>query len=80
MAHSRKPSITATTADEIKQKSGNSETIAYWNMNVPEDQWTNECPEPLQDVDDFDREQLGTADSEYHVMSWNEVVDIIREL
>lgn len=50
----------------------------YWNANVPLSEETDECPSFLRDVDDWDKQQLGTRDVDYDVMSWEEVSDIVR--
>lgn len=56
------------------------DTIPFWNTNLPRAQWTSKCPEYLVGVDAFDREHLGRKDSEYQLMSWQEVSDIVRKL
>lgn len=54
--------------------------ILYWNVNVPEEQWTDTPSEALANVDESTREQLGTKDEDYPIMSWEDVQNVIREL
>lgn len=70
--------MTATNFEE-RVEAAEGET-AYWNANIPHDQWTLECPEYLAGVDAFDREQLGRKDSDYQLMSWQEVSSIVSML
>ena len=51
--------------------------IAYWNVNVPEQEWADECPSYLQDVEAWDRAQLAVRDVDYRLMSWEEVRSIV---
>lgn len=55
-----------------------SAATAYWNTNVDPSQHTTECPIFLQNKNAKDTTILGTPDSEYHILSWPEVQDIIR--
>ncbi|KAF5528947.1 hypothetical protein FMEXI_14452 [Fusarium mexicanum] len=57
---------------------GSTETVPFWNMNIPEDQRTEECPDFLQGVHKKDQGILSTPDQEYHIFSWAEVRDIIQ--
>ena len=54
--------------------------IPFWNMNIPRQKWTQECPEYLKSVDSSDREQLGRNDAEYKLMSWQEASSIVSKL
>jgi hypothetical protein len=49
----------------------------YWNVNVPEKDQTQECPLPLANVNAADRKQLAIPDAQFHVMSWQDVKDVI---
>lgn len=53
--------------------------VPYWNVNVPREEWTEECPDYLADVDQNDRKHLSVWDEDYHVQSWAEVQDVIRK-
>ena len=53
------------------------ETMAYWNVNMPSNEWTTECPDFLTDVDDHDRTHLATKDQDYSLMSWQDVQNIV---
>ncbi|KAF5631307.1 hypothetical protein F25303_9712 [Fusarium sp. NRRL 25303] len=57
---------------------GSTETVPFWNMNIPEDQRTEECPDFLQGLHKKDQGILSTPDQEYHIFSWAEVRDIIQ--
>ena len=54
------------------------QSIPYWNMNIPKEQWTPECPTFLQNLPESDCNVLGTKDDAYHRMTWEEVREVIR--
>ncbi|MCJ1434519.1 hypothetical protein MMC27_003888 [Xylographa pallens] len=54
------------------------ESLPYWLVNIPRDQWPKECPEFLIDANTKDRGILSTPDSEYSRQTWEEVQQIIR--
>ncbi|MCJ1380595.1 hypothetical protein MMC17_003703 [Xylographa soralifera] len=54
------------------------ESLPYWLVNVPRDQWPTECPEFLANANTKDRGILSTPDSEYSRQTWKEVQQIIR--
>lgn len=54
------------------------EELSFWLVNVPRDQWPTECPDFLRDVGEKDRMIIGTLDSDYKRLSWQEVQEIIR--
>jgi len=58
-------------------KESNGESLPYWQVNVPPDQRTLTCPEFLQHMSERDIQILNTPDSEYHILTWLEVCDII---
>lgn len=53
--------------------------LDYWNVNVPESEWTRNCPEWLLTVDGRDREILETNDADYKRQSWARVQEIVSE-
>ena len=53
------------------------ETLPYWLVNVPKDEWPASCPDFLVDVDVKDKKMIGTPDAEYHRQTWPEVQQII---
>jgi len=53
--------------------------IPFWNVNIPQDQWTLECPFYLAACDESDRRQLSIPDAEYPRMSWEDVKDVISK-
>jgi hypothetical protein len=56
------------------------EELSFWLVNVPRDQWPTECPDFLRDVGEKDRMIIGTLDSDYKRLSWQEVQEIISIL
>ena len=54
--------------------------LPYWQMNVPPDQRTEQCPRFLLDVSDKDRVILSTRDEDYRRSSWEQVKGIISLL
>ncbi|OCK87353.1 uncharacterized protein K441DRAFT_623160 [Cenococcum geophilum 1.58] len=54
------------------------EELPFWLVNVPRDQWPAECPDFLRDVGEKDRMIIGTPDSDYKQLSWQEAQEIIR--
>lgn len=56
-----------------------STTLPWWQVNVPEDLRTEECPDFLRECGEKDRRIIGTPDSEYRPYGWEEVKDIVSE-
>ncbi|KAI9717894.1 MAG: hypothetical protein M1812_004421 [Candelaria pacifica] len=56
-----------------------SEDLPFWLVNVPEDQWPAKCPEFLVNANAKDQRILSTLDRDYHVMTWLEVKELIRQ-
>ncbi|MCJ1476286.1 hypothetical protein MMC13_004952 [Lambiella insularis] len=54
------------------------ETLPYWLVNVPRDQWPPSCPDFLLNANAKDRGILSTSDADYHRQTWPEVQQIIR--
>jgi hypothetical protein len=57
----------------------NEPTLPYWQINVPADRRTPECPEFLRNLKAKDLAIISTPDSEYHVLAWSEVKQIIAD-
>ncbi|RSL66741.1 hypothetical protein CEP54_003571 [Fusarium duplospermum] len=57
---------------------GSAETLQYWNYNIPEDERTDQCPDFLQNLSAKDVGILSTLDSDFHVLSWDEVRKIVQ--
>lgn len=55
------------------------DAVPFWNTNIPPEEWTEECPDYLSGVDAFDQKQLRVKDSDYRLMPWSEVTDLVRE-
>lgn len=58
---------------------GSLNAIPYWQVNVPEHERTEDCPDFLCNLSPKDVGIIGTPDSEYHVATWEEVRQIIRD-
>ncbi|KAI0117355.1 hypothetical protein F4814DRAFT_448357 [Daldinia grandis] len=58
---------------------GSVGSLPYWQVNVPEDERTEECPEFLRSLSVKDSSIIGTPDSEYTVSTWPEVQNIVAE-
>jgi hypothetical protein len=58
--------------------SSNQETLPYWQVNVPTDQRSTECPDFLKDANEKDQTILATPDSEFRRLSWPEVQKLIQ--
>ena len=56
-----------------------STDLPYWLVNVPEDQRSSTCPDFLVNASAKDQRILSTPDRHYHVLTWAEVQDIVRE-
>ncbi len=54
-------------------------TLPYWQVNVPEDARTEECPEFLRNLSIKDIGVIGTPDSEYRAATWQEVQELVRD-
>jgi hypothetical protein len=53
------------------------EKIAWWNCNLHEDQWTIECPPSLRNASEKDKGIIGSPDSNFRPMGWEEVKHLI---
>ncbi len=55
--------------------------IPFWNVNVPSDQQTDECPDFLRYAfeNEPDRITLATPDAEYSRLSWPDVKELIND-
>ena len=53
--------------------------VAYWNVNVPESEWTEECPDFLANLNTKDLGIISTPDNEYHIETWPEVVQKCKD-
>lgn len=50
---------------------------AYWNVNIAPEHHTATCPPFLLDLEESDKIQLGIKDSDYALMTWEEVESIV---
>lgn len=52
-------------------------SLPYWNINVPDDERTEECPEFLRGLSAKDIGVLSTPDDECRLLSWSDVQKIV---
>ncbi|PYH92472.1 hypothetical protein BO71DRAFT_25515 [Aspergillus ellipticus CBS 707.79] len=55
-----------------------SESLPYWQVNVPQSQWTTDCPSYLRDLSAKNVEILSTPDEKYQTQGWELAKDIVR--
>ncbi|KAI3326640.1 hypothetical protein HD806DRAFT_532276 [Xylariaceae sp. AK1471] len=53
--------------------------LPYWQVNVPPDKRTEQCPDFLLDLSDKDLRVLSTRDEDYQRISWEQVGQIITQ-
>ncbi|KAI0842863.1 hypothetical protein F5Y06DRAFT_256278 [Hypoxylon sp. FL0890] len=58
---------------------GSVENLPYWQVNVPGNERTEECPEFLRSLSVKDISIISTPDSEYKIATWPEVQNIVAE-
>jgi hypothetical protein len=58
---------------------GSIRGLPYWQMNVPENERTEECPEFLRHLSPKDVNIIGTPDVKYNIMTWPEVQKVISD-
>jgi hypothetical protein len=66
------------TVAEAMERDVDLSALPYWQVNVPIQERTAECPEFLASVSAKDRGILSTPDSEYRADTWDEVCEKIR--
>ncbi|KAF2198413.1 hypothetical protein GQ43DRAFT_443375 [Delitschia confertaspora ATCC 74209] len=54
------------------------EPLPFWLVNVPRNEWPPKCPEFLLECGEKDRRIIGSPDSEYKRLSWDEVKQLIQ--
>lgn len=53
------------------------ESLPFWKVNVPREQWAAERPDFLKDISEKDQRIIGTPDAEYSLLSWPEVRELV---
>ncbi|KAF4552826.1 Hypothetical protein D9617_9g026170 [Elsinoe fawcettii] len=53
--------------------------VPYWRVNVPEKDWPETCPDFLTNITDKQKRILATNDANYHILSWDEVKDVVKK-
>ncbi|KAH7163062.1 hypothetical protein B0J13DRAFT_615665 [Dactylonectria estremocensis] len=56
---------------------GSQIDLPYWQVNVPEPERLIDCPSFLLNLSDKDRDILSTPDSDYHILTWQQVCEIV---
>ena len=57
----------------------NEKPLPYWNVNVPEAQQTETCPDFLQNLPGKDQKILGTLDADYQICTWAVVREVVAD-
>lgn len=55
------------------------DNLPFWLVNVPESQWTAECPRFLRDQPPKNIQCLATPDAHYTRQNWELVQEIVSE-
>ncbi|RYP31878.1 hypothetical protein DL767_005522 [Monosporascus sp. MG133] len=58
---------------------GSLDTVPYWQVNIPDEERTDECPEFLRNLSVKDIGIISTPDSEYRASTWEEVQKLVRD-
>lgn len=70
------PHCTGTEA--AKNDMGSLGIAPFWHVNVPEHERTPECPGYLRGLNPKDLRGISTPDSDYKILTWAEVSDIVN--
>ncbi|RMD42223.1 hypothetical protein DV735_g2862, partial [Chaetothyriales sp. CBS 134920] len=79
------PTLTRSGRREVEKTTGVSAmppqavdlAEKYWNVNVPEDQWTETCPDFLLGISENNQAVLSTRDEDYQPRAWTAVRHLI---
>jgi hypothetical protein len=52
--------------------------LPFWLVNVPRDSWPSTCPDFLSACSEKDKEIIGTPDSQYTLLTWEQVKEVVR--
>ncbi|KAJ5933449.1 hypothetical protein N7454_005778 [Penicillium verhagenii] len=69
---------TSSVAQFLLDNGLDHDKLPYWLMNVPQSQWTAECPSFLQNQSPKNIQCLSMSDSHYQRQKWELVQEIIR--
>ncbi|RYP81974.1 hypothetical protein DL770_005735 [Monosporascus sp. CRB-9-2] len=58
---------------------GSLDTVPYWQVNIPHEERTDECPEFLRNLSVKDIGIISTPDSEYRASTWEEVQQLVQD-
>ncbi|RYP24762.1 hypothetical protein DL765_000308 [Monosporascus sp. GIB2] len=58
---------------------GSIDTLPYWQVNVPDEERTSECPEFLRNLSVKDVGIISTPDSQYRAATWEEVQKLVQD-
>jgi hypothetical protein len=51
----------------------------YWNVNIPESDWTEQCPSYLLNASAKNKEVLSGRDEDFRILNWDEVKQLIGQ-
>ena len=71
MPHSVHPTPRSTTPDQ------NDLSKRFWNVSLPRDQWTEECPEYLIGKSQKDIGILSRKDTDFKRCTWEQAQDLV---
>lgn len=71
------PTTTANT-ESVLPATIDNESLPFWLVNVPRDQWPSSCPEFLKEQSDKNIAILATADEKYEWIRWERVKELVR--
>ncbi|PKS06575.1 hypothetical protein jhhlp_007323 [Lomentospora prolificans] len=55
----------------------NTKELPYWQVNIPEDQRSDECPVFLRDVKVRDLKIISTPDTDFSILTWEDVQTLV---
>lgn len=72
---------TSTTAHipPVVRTMGSLDVIPFWQVNCPQAELTADCPPFLMGLSEKDQRIVGTPDSAFGILTWDEVAAIVQE-
>ena len=62
-----------------EQSTPSPEPLPYWLVNLPENEWTDSCPDYLRDISARNQHLLSVANDKLSRYGWKRVKDIVCE-
>jgi hypothetical protein len=69
-----------TRSDLVTVKMPKEDPLPFWRVNVPQAQWSAECPDFLRGISEKDQRIIGTPDEEYALLTWLEVRELVSTI